>query len=102
MTRRFTYDAMEPDEFSDALQRHGMKRDAFSRITGADPNTVRRWHRGDVPIPPWVPIILASWDAPTAIGRARSEANRRLKFDNDFPDREEYPYARGDHQTNHD
>lgn len=101
MTRRFIYDPMTPDEFADALQHHGMKRDAFSRITGADANTVRRWHKGDLAIPPWVPVMLAAWQAPTAIGHARSEANRRLRLDNDFPERGEYPYARGT-QTNDD
>ena len=44
---------MTPDDFDAALAALGWKGSDFCNRAGLVPNTVWRWRKGHVPIPPW-------------------------------------------------
>src|SRR5690606_33821011 len=73
--RRFDYVRMTGAELADDLAVIDMQASAFCRIFGANGETMKKWMRDDLEIPPWVPVALALLKAgPHMTVIARGEA----------------------------
>ena len=74
----YRHKRLTAEEFSAALDAHGLSPNQFRRIYGTGGNTVGKWLDGSDDIPAWVAPVVASWAVPEALQAARSEAERRL------------------------
>lgn len=93
MSKRFDRVEMAPQDFTAALRSMDMKKDTFVRLFGCDPRLVRRWEKGEVPIPHWVaPVMRVMRNVPTSIIELRKEAAQRIEFDRENPQNGRFPY----------
>lgn len=76
------YLRMTKDEISAAFNRLGLSPNQFCRMTGSAYKRVTGdWLEGR-DVPPWVPVLLASWEAsPEAFEAAKAETTLRLLND---------------------
>lgn len=81
MSRRFEYASMTGKKFRGALGNLGMKSQTFARITGVRPTKVSKWIKGELTIPPWVPLVLELLTLPGALSLARQVAAEYIILD---------------------
>ncbi|RWM29428.1 hypothetical protein [Mesorhizobium sp.] len=92
---RFEYSRMTAPELNRVLKELELPGYGFARIFGVRPDTVRKWLRGELDIPPWVFVALSLLYLDGARHEARRVAGLHIKRDNHYPNRGEFPYTKG-------
>lgn len=92
--RRFEYDRIDPESLREFLDRMKIGHQEFARMTDTNPQTVKRWLSGKQDVPHWVALLVALLErAPDLSQYLRFVAWELVRFDNQFPERGEYPYS---------
>lgn len=93
MARRFEYDRMTAERIKECFKRLGIDNLSFSRLTGVNRATVQKWENGEQDISPIAALVLETWmQNPSQLIIARNYAAKYIRFDNDYPERGEYPF----------
>jgi hypothetical protein len=82
MSRRYRYNRITGEQFSQALSDLRMGDVLFARLSGATDRRVQRWMRGEEEIPPFVPVLCSLLMLPGAIDTA-SEVAQRMRSGED-------------------
>jgi hypothetical protein len=72
MTRRYAYDHMNAQQFSQALDHLDLTTRQFARLSGAKEDNVLKWLDGTLDIPHWARVLCAVLELPGAVECAKS------------------------------